>query len=341
MQRETAVLTLAYDPEGHQDGGGAQLHRRFALLAYCKSHGIPYLDLPMTALIVPSQSEQITSDQAAIHSWNKVFWPIDHCLEQPKFRKKFRKHTPSSKFLFLLQETRTLKDFWNYLHLIANETRQTLEFRRILSGGIRLQSIISFFNQCYLGILVLHSKRVLLMITNPFHLVVNASAYDSIQSISSSILIQKDPIKIGLHVRRGDLIGLKEDRILPDAYFKRVLKQVINELQGNGKKYSVVVYTEIPKPGNRFHNFGYSKISWEFIDESIENLSVCILEDAESLKHLSNSDIVIGSKSSFSFVAGLLCKGKVIMPSWWIENPIHWITISEAKYEEIGFKLFS
>jgi hypothetical protein len=114
-------------------------------------------------------------------------------------------------------------------------------------------------------------------------------------------------------------------RYLPDSYYISVLRNLTNALKHWGLTYSIVYYVDFPHADNYFEE-NHTTFSWGFLT-SEDPYTINIEGDARALRSLSLSDVIIGSKSSYSFVAGLLSKALVIQPQWWIDNPSNWITV--------------
>lgn len=106
----------------------------------------------------------------------------------------------------------------------------------------------------------------------------------------------KAKIVIGIHVRRTDAIT--SDRFVPDDWFIKVLKEF------KGKKYCYLCFTDSPE-----------KLS--FLN-SLNDLTVFgpEMHPLAAIVGLSNCDVLILSKSTFSFWAAALSNStKIILPS--------------------------
>lgn len=163
-----------------------------------------------------------------------------------------------------------------------------------------------------------------------------------------------DYLKIVVHIRRGEaLLSQFRDRYLPYGYYENILKSLISELDQLNLKYEIVLLSEKitnpildqndPKVINSIksdkNNSFLSRLSdgnYFLSDEPIESSKFPILSTCELKKNndpfsdfklMCESDILIISKSSFGFTAGILNSQalKIYKPFW--HNPSDdWIT---------------
>ena len=128
------------------------------------------------------------------------------------------------------------------------------------------------------------------------------------------LIYSKDDFNIAIHVRRGDIMsdltnpGLAK-RYLSNDYFEKVLSQVLNELK-------------VSKP---IHIYFFSQGKPEDYPEfqSYPNLHWCMNMGAQdSFLHMVYADLLITSKSSFSYKPALLNNGIKISPrNFWHGYP--------------------
>ncbi len=133
-------------------------------------------------------------------------------------------------------------------------------------------------------------------------------------------------LNIAIHVRRGDItIGQKTGnenlamRWQNAEYFKNVLSNTINLLKTNR---TIKVYLFSQGVRSDFREF-----------ESIENIEFCLDMDAQvSFLHMVHADLLITSKSSFSYKPALLSRGIKVCPrDFWHGYPDSkdWILVDE------------
>ena len=128
------------------------------------------------------------------------------------------------------------------------------------------------------------------------------------------LIYDKANLNIAIHVRRGDIMTDPSNlnlsmRYLSNDYFEKVLKQVTENLNVNK---SVHIY---------FFSQGKPEDYPEFA--TYKNLHWCLDMGAQdSFLHMVYADILITSKSSFSYKPALLNRGVKICPrNFWHEYP--------------------
>ena len=138
------------------------------------------------------------------------------------------------------------------------------------------------------------------------------------------IIFTKDTFNIAIHVRRGDIVvGQKNGnenlamRWLNNDYFVNVLSNVIDAVKTTKP---VVIY---------LFSQGEEKDFPEF--SKFNNLIYCLTMGAQqSFSHMVEADLLITSKSSFSYKPALLSKGiKVCPKNFWHGYPVtkDWILV--------------
>ena len=136
------------------------------------------------------------------------------------------------------------------------------------------------------------------------------------------LIYSPDNFNIAIHVRRGDIMANPANpnlamRYLSNDYFEKVLRQVIENIQTDK---SVHIY---------FFSQGKPEDYPEFA--SYPNLHWCLDMDAQSsFLHFVYADLLITSKSSFSYKPALLNKGiKVCPKNFWhgYPNSKDWILV--------------
>jgi len=142
----------------------------------------------------------------------------------------------------------------------------------------------------------------------------------------TNLIYDKDTLNIAVHVRRGDItIGQlnKNPNLLirwqDNDYFVNVLKNVLRNLKSS-KPIKVYLFSQ-----GKIEDFS------EFKD--IKNVQYCLDMDAKSsFLHMVYADILITSKSSFSYKPALLSDGLKICPdNFWHGYPLsdNWLIADE------------
>lgn len=133
-------------------------------------------------------------------------------------------------------------------------------------------------------------------------------------------IYSKDNFNIAIHVRRGDIMADSTNpnltmRYLSNDYFEKVLKQVIDNLQTS---QPVHIYFFSQGTSNDYLEFTHYK-----------NLHWCLdMPAQDSFLHMVYADLLITSKSSFSYKPALLNKNIKVCPrNFWhgYPNKTDWI----------------
>jgi hypothetical protein len=135
-----------------------------------------------------------------------------------------------------------------------------------------------------------------------------------------------DIFRVCIHIRRGDVNMYKNtERFLSDEYYLDKINKISQILFSKNKKFIINIYSE----NSNTYNFNKFK--------NLNNVELKIdYDDVETIKELAMSNILIMSKSSYSYVAGLLNKdGLVIYPDgFWHTKMEKWITSDNISYIE-------
>lgn len=136
------------------------------------------------------------------------------------------------------------------------------------------------------------------------------------------LIYSPDNFNIAIHVRRGDIMANPANpnlamRYLSNDYFEKVLRQVIENIQTD-KPVHIYFFSQ-GKPEDYPEFASYPNLHW------------CLDMDAQSsFLHFVYADLLITSKSSFSYKPALLNKGiKVCPKNFWhgYPNSKDWILV--------------
>lgn len=132
----------------------------------------------------------------------------------------------------------------------------------------------------------------------------------------SKLIYNKDRLSIAVHIRRGDIaLGFKTQeqnllrRWLTDEYYIKVIEQLFPKYM-NGREYDIYLFSQgEEKDFSAFTRFKQIKFC---LDMSAQ----------ETFLHMVRADILVSSKSSFSYKAALLSDGiKVCPENFWHGYP--------------------
>jgi len=124
--------------------------------------------------------------------------------------------------------------------------------------------------------------------------------------------------KVVVHIRRGDITPCSKRsdfRCLPNSHYVQVLEKYVND-----SKAKITIFSEKRsfQPWSHFEN--KSNIDLQ-LDTNVENV----------WRGMQTADILILSKSSFSFVPAILnLDGNVIYTPFWHDPLPHWTIVDEA-----------
>ena len=144
--------------------------------------------------------------------------------------------------------------------------------------------------------------------------------------IKDQLIFDSKSFNIAIHVRRGDIIIGQENqnpnllmRWQGNDYFEKVLRKVVATIETD-KPIAIYLFSQ-----------GEISDFQEF--KKFENLHFCLDMNAQdSFLHMVNADLLISSKSSFSYKPALLSKGiKVCPKNFWHGYPDFqdWIMVDE------------
>jgi hypothetical protein len=131
-----------------------------------------------------------------------------------------------------------------------------------------------------------------------------------------------DKLTVAIHIRRGDVSRNQNAiRFTPFDFYVNCLKNLTKLLEN--KKYEITIYSE--------KSISAEIVKYKHVLDNIKNLKYDIDGNVvETFVELVNSDILITSKSSFSYSASLMKtknKGMVFYPSFWHKYPLEYICI--------------
>lgn len=142
---------------------------------------------------------------------------------------------------------------------------------------------------------------------------------DFIKHIQNSISYDKqDNFTVNIHVRRGDVLEKDKKRFLPNSYYLNLIKK-IKEIRPDSV---LEIYSE-----------SESCEGWEeFLKYGCKlNLDTSLVD---CWRAFFNSDVLILSHSSFSYVPALYCKGLVIYSPFWHKPIKGWLNIDLQDFEK-------
>lgn len=124
-------------------------------------------------------------------------------------------------------------------------------------------------------------------------------------------------IEIAVHIRRGDVSQSQyQNRFTPPQFIVNALQSVLVACQASSAVPRIVIYSQ-----GQVADF-----------DDIARAVACEMSlngsGLDALAALAKADVLILGKSSFSYVAGLLCQGAVIYEPFWHSPLPNWISLA-------------
>jgi len=287
------MLYLGYDNEAMTDGAGAQLQRILSIYLIAKAYGVGYVHFGLRKLSYQGAKclEENKEDPGQIDRYNELFsLPSDTVTSIKNIYKVFD---------------------------ISEEIIQ--RFRGEADNTLLLIQ--------FAGTMVDKNPGLLAM---GFHML----------PWTIRPVIYGRAVVVAIHVRRGELFVVDSDRMLPNSYYVDCMKALADIFGRLGIRYEFHVHTEVVKKavvvtGETHGICGRIQGAVELrpSDNCLEDFSVVpgiiwhINEyPVDTLKALALADVLLASRSSFSYVAGILkCRGAVLFHPFWHSLAPGWI----------------
>jgi hypothetical protein len=292
------TIGLTYANDKYTDGAGAQLQRIYGIYALSRFLGLPYIHSPLKRIGYEGlEALQRNSSSAGCElKYNDLF-----TLESDV-------HLPEDAVI----------------HEIELVDTQVIEQIQIAMNG---------------------NKFNLFRIFNPFPIAdKHPEIYNCVKYISPFTKKQIPFFRIAIHVRRGELYVIDSHRMLPNSYYISTTLSIIRILEKLSVKYECELYTEVPSK-QFVVTPGHHGINHRIPDDILVHPQMNALEDfneipnlkkhingdpIEALRGMATADILIMSRSSFSYVAAILnMYGIIIYHPFWHSPIPGWIIATE------------
>jgi hypothetical protein len=150
------------------------------------------------------------------------------------------------------------------------------------------------------------------------------------------------PLRVALHVRRGEQVVIDSDRMLPNRYFVSVARRVADALETLGLEYEIELWTEVPERDFIIGLYDHG-INGRLNEPFVARREMYGLEEFDALPNLvhrlngraidcleglATADVLVMSRSSFSYVAAILNRNGIIMyHPFWHSGMSSWIDV--------------
>lgn len=294
------LMGLTYDSGGNTDGAGAQLLRIYALYALARLLKVHYIHTPLARLDYQGLQalETRQKDDTIVHTYNQIFsLPSDTDLPQD-------------------YDTVDFKDI-STDDLLALRERARRENRFILAR-------------------VLYPYNVTDLHTDAYGVLAQVTPFQHTAAL---------PLRIALHVRRGDLFFAAPERLIGNQYYLRIAREITASLDRLGIPHVFELYTEVPTSAFTVTAASYGLGDMVTSDvqvtpdldglrdfDALPHLRKFINTDpVETLQRLATADILVMSRSAFSYLAGLLNPGGIMIYNTFRHPPMpHWLRANDT-----------
>ena len=294
-------LVLTYDNTALTDGVGAQLHRIYGIWAISRLLGVPYRHSPINHVDYQGLTalETNSADPAYHHEFNDVFRIESDPVSADEFH--------------------------------------TVTLANLYPGQFRMLATLVDLGKT-------RGKPILVRMKVPYGIADRfPDCYEACKEISPFDSPPRDgrPLRVAVHVRRGEQLVFLSDRLLPNAYYVNAARSVAEVLDSAGLDYEIELWTEVATKEFTVYP------SHHGMDERVKTASkvkpeMYPLDDfavlpnlvhringrtIDCLRGLATADILIMSRSSFSYVAAILNRhGTVLFHPFWHQAPSSWVT---------------
>lgn len=307
-------LALTYDNARMTDGAGAQLHRIYGLYSVSRLLGAVYRHSPL--LRVDYQGLSALERNAAD--------PDFHCALND---------------LFQIGSDAVPAGDWHDIRLYDLSLDIIDELVAMVDGGAT------------------GGRPILARLTLPHGIADRIpDCYEVCKEISPFASSPREgrAWRVAIHVRRGELFAVDSDRMLANRYYIAVAQNIARVLGPLGIDYRMELHTEIPSRefvvepdhhgiANRIG--GPKLVSPDMcrLDEFgvLPNLACYVNEAAiDCLRRLATADILVMSRSSFSYLAAILNrKGVILYHPFWHAAPSSWVTVgADGHFDPSDFR---
>ena len=322
-------LFLTYNNQTTLDGVGAQLQRIISVFSISKLAHLGYLHSPLSDIDPQVYSSSDFEERLPeIEIWNNLF------------RDNLEKFYPQ---------------VGDCVFESANISLIQLRLLRFLSRFLQFRIICKLSNPRNITDKYPESLKIASELMN-----------DSLWDNATQTGVET--LTIVVHIRQGELALTQfKDRLLPLAHYEKILKCIVNVLRQKGIEFNI----EIPRENGQGSSLSLHdpKVARSIeLDPDNVNLQICDDGSVKLIHEIANpestpilyrahwldesttysdfvrmirADVLVTSKSSFSFVAGLLNNKSIkIFTPFWHNAPSDWISVNNLN-EEVFRKVLS
>ena len=292
-------IAVTYNANGEvKDGAGAQLLRLLGFYVVAKALGIHYYHTP---LVKVHHAPVLASNNKSMKHWEVI--------NAARWNNVIR-----------LPNSNLLVDSWHNKCVIE-------------SGKMGARGTWDSVKAYKTALQVLDEKRpCLVKMFSPFGILDDKNGPDfwyHLRALSTGR--PRTPlavVTVAVHIRRGDILSLtasdRNRRFLPNEYYARIIKDVINVLEYAALPFVVHIFTEAPNEPTidtfpQFGNFPHTYIMGN-------------TDPIWTVGQFALADVFIMSRSGFSYLGAVLnVNGSIIFPpAFWHQPMPHWLKMRDG-----------
>jgi hypothetical protein len=302
---------LTYDNKNNPDGVGSQLHRVYGIYCLSRLLGAKYIHSPLHEVSYQGMDafQNQEKDPTFVETFNRVFTlPSDHTT------------TPNPAIISMqsipvgrLDRAFGLRYSGRRKHLLPIRLSK---FGRMVANWSRVNA------------------ETIVRIGAPHTLLDRyARGYELCESLSPfKINAPNDPLRIALHVRRGEIMFVNSERLIDLSYYVEVARGLATALTRAQISFQFELHSELlqkeasvlpsdPAFKDRIHDLIQLHPEHDPFGafDELPGIKRFINEPAMTcIERLATADILVMSKSSFSYLAAILNPGGIVLyhPYW-------------------------
>src|SRR5580704_15809732 len=198
-------VVLTYDNTKMTDGAGAQLQRIYGTYSVSRLLGVRYLHTPVSRVD------------------NQGFSALERNLVDPNYHQEINK-----------------------VFQVKSDVMPTSDFHRVELPNISVEDVerlAALFDAGGTG-----GRPSLVQLVVPFGIADRfPDCYEVCKEISPFAAPPRRgrPLRVALHLRRGELLAVAPDRMLPNGYYVNVAQNLAQMLEARGIDYQIELHTEM------------------------------------------------------------------------------------------------
>ena len=230
----------------------------------------------------------------------------------------------------------------NAVFHIKSDSIAGAEFHVVALNAISMNTIGALADGFDAG--VTGGRPILVKLVEPYGIADRfPDCYDVCRGISpfSAAPREHRPVRVAIHVRRGELLVVDSHRMLSNAYYVKVAQSLVDIFNRLAIDYRLELHTEVAtkefvvQPNDRGigHLVAPATVRPDMYGlhefDILPNLVYRINEaPLDCFRQLATADVLVMSRSSFSYVAAILNRtGVILHHPFWHAAPSRWLTV--------------